>query len=297
MDKNHSSTRSLAVPLFGITLIAGFLLYEQLQIKELRIANEAYRSDISDLKLTSAELLMKLNMLDGTVSSTQDTLSSVTQKVGGVEQVVGTISGTVNSLDKLSKLDPQLLRKYSKVYFLNENYTPAHLNAISTEYVYSASRSEQFLAEPLPYLLSMIRAAQADGVTLYVKSAYRSFAEQKALKSQYSVMYGIGAANKFSADQGYSEHQLGTTVDFMTPGLGGNFSGFDGTDAYNWLTNNAHKFGFTLSYPKGNAYYIYEPWHWRYVGVSLATHLHDTGKHFYDLDQREIDTYLPHIFD
>jgi hypothetical protein len=52
-----------------------------------------------------------------------------------------------------------------------------------------------------------------------------------------------------------------------------------------------------LSYPKNNKYYIYEPWHWRYVGVSLATWLHDNGKYLYDVDQREIDEYLLTIFD
>jgi LAS superfamily LD-carboxypeptidase LdcB len=61
--------------------------------------------------------------------------------------------------------------------------------------------------------------------------------------------------------------------------------------------NNAYRFGFVLSYPKGNAYYIYEPWHFRFVGVKLATYLHDRGLHFYDIDQKEIDQYLVSIFD
>ena len=110
------------------------------------------------------------------------------------------------------------------------------------------------------------------------------------------MLYGVGA-NQFSADQGYSEHQLATTVDLITKGLGGQLPGFDKTDAYKWLEKRAYKYGFILSYPSGNSYYMYEPWHWRFVGVKLATYLHNTDRNFYDIDQREIDTYLSNIFD
>lgn len=73
----------------------------------------------------------------------------------------------------------------------------------------------------------LLEDAKDDDAELYVKSAYRSFEEQSALKSAYSVTYGAGMANQFSADQGYSEHQLGTTVDFITKGLGGKLEGFE----------------------------------------------------------------------
>lgn len=250
------------------------------------------------LTRSTSDLHVKTTSLSNTLSTTEEGLSAVSQKVGGVEQKVGTISGTVGKLEKLSEVDPQLLKKYSKVYFMNENYTPAHLTTLPPEYSYSTTRQEQFIVEAWPYLRSMIGAAKADGVDLYVKSGYRSFLEQKSLKSQYTVLYGAGTANAFSADQGYSEHQLGTTIDLITPGLGGELTtSFDKTNAYAWLTRNAHRFGFVLSYPKGNKYYVYEPWHWRYVGVKLATYLHANNLNFYDLDQREIDKYLINFFD
>jgi LAS superfamily LD-carboxypeptidase LdcB len=144
----------------------------------------------------------------------------------------------------------------------------------------------------------MIDVASSSGVQIYVFSAYRSFAEQKALKGIYTMEYGAGTANSFSADQGYSEHQLGTAVDLITPGQGGQLEDtFDQTKAYQWLVANAYKYGFELSYPKSNDYYVYEPWHWRYVGVKLATYLHDNHLNFYDVDQRTIDTYLINIWD
>jgi len=217
------------------------------------------------------------------------------QKLGSVEGTVDTISGTVNTLEKLSKTDPELLQKYSKVFFLSEHYAPERLAAIDKTYLYYEMRPESVEARVWPHLKEVLKASGGAGVTLYVRSAYRSFDEQSSLKSAYTVTYGSGA-NAFSADQGYSEHQLGTTVDFITAGLGGNLEGFENTNAYQWLLANAYRYGFILSYPQENGFYVFEPWHWRYVGIALSTHLKNSGKHFYDLDQREIDTYLVQIF-
>jgi zinc D-Ala-D-Ala carboxypeptidase len=75
-----------------------------------------------------------------------------------------------------------------------------------------------------------------------------------------------------------------------------NFTAFEKSDAYDWLMNNSYKYGFILSYPKGNSYYQYEPWHFRFVGKLLANMLHQENKNFYDVDQRTIDNYLITIF-
>ena len=127
-------------------------------------------------------------------------------------------------------------------------------------------------------------------------SAYRSFDTQTELKNGYVQTYGTGA-NTFSADQGYSEHQLGTTVDLTDPETAGTFVSFENTDAYQWLQRNAYRYGFVLSYPKNNEFYVFEPWHWRFVGTELAEYLHDEKLNFYDLDQRTLDKYLLNIFD
>lgn len=208
---------------------------------------------------------------------------------------IDNIGGTVGKLDKLSKIDPQLLAKYSKIYFLNENYTPANLTQIPAEYA-ADSRDKYFLQQAWPFLKDLLDDAKDDGIDLSVVSSYRSFDSQEQLKNSYKVTYGAGA-NSFSADQGYSEHQLGTALDFTSKEIGGGLTGFDTTKAYAWLTDHAYKYGFILSYPKGNSYYVYEPWHWRFVGKELAKDLHDDDKHFYDLDQRDITAYLIDLFD
>ncbi len=282
-------------------VLGGFGAY---QFNKITVLTNNVNSLNTELASTTAKLAQTTGLLSdnlkslndqnagfyNTLTSTQQNIDTVRNQVGGVEQTVGT-------LQKLSETDPELLKKYSKVYFMNENYTPAHLTNIPTEFLYSEQRSERFLSEAWPYLQNLLNSAKGSGVKLYVKSGYRSFAEQQNLKSAYSIVYGVGTANSFSADQGYSEHQIGTTMDFITSGLGGQLDGFDGTQAFEWLKSNAYKYGFILSYPKGNTYFVYEPWHWRFVGIKLATYLHDTKSNFYDLDQRDIDKYLVNIFD
>jgi LAS superfamily LD-carboxypeptidase LdcB len=255
------------------------------------------------LASTTASYTTTLKIQDDTLAATQAKNTQLEAELGQQVQQndaygaqVGQLSTTVGTLAKLAATDPELLEKYSKVFFLNENYTPAKLSNIDTSYVYG-TKSLQFQSDALPFLNAMIDAARASGTNLSVISAYRSFGTQAMLKSSYKVTYGKGSANSFSADQGYSEHQLGTAVDLTTSTVKDSFAGFEKTTAYTWLTNNAYQYGFILSYPSGNAYYVYEPWHWRFVGVKLATMLHAEHENFYDLDQRAINLYLVALFD
>ncbi|OHA16445.1 MAG: hypothetical protein A2830_03185 [Candidatus Taylorbacteria bacterium RIFCSPHIGHO2_01_FULL_44_110] len=272
----------------------------------------AISDDVGDLsqRLTVLEIILASTTADlkENITRTRDSLSdalnqekqnsaTIAQRLGNYQQQVSTVSGTVETLQKLSKTDPQLLQKYSKVFFLNEYYAPARLVEIPTDYSYSDSKTLKLQTDIWLHLKQMLDDAKDAGITMYVFSAYRSFNEQSTLKKDYEIIYGAGSANSFSADQGYSEHQLGTTVDLITTGLGGILDGFDKTKAYTWLLSNAYQYGFVISYPKDNAFYVFEPWHWRFVGVKLATDLHNQNKIFYDLDQRKIDEYLVNFFE
>ena len=236
-------------------------------------------------------------LVEGTQNNINDVLQQEQQKNNSLLYQVNEINNTVGALSKLSKTDPELLKKYSKVYFLNEHYIPISLSDVGIGYRSVKSNNYKIHSNVLPYLQKMIDAGNADSVSVLVQSAYRSFADQAILKSNYKVVYGAGTANSFSADQGYSEHQLGTAIDFTTLKTNGALEGFSKTPEYKWMEDNAYKYGFILSYPAGNKYYKYEPWHWRFVGVALATYLHDNNMNFYDMDQRLIDNYLANIFD
>ena len=282
----------LAFALVALGLVGGagaWYGYERIVALSERVATLE-----AEVATTTDRLARGLEETNSTLSSA---LEEEQQKSQMLQSQFGTISDTVDVLDKLRTLDGQLLKKYSKVYFLNENYMPSQLSTIPREYAYDESRDYTIASPVLTQLSSMLRAAKRDGIEIYVNSAYRSFDEQLALKGQYFVVYGAGTANEFSADQGYSEHQLGTTVDLTTTGLNGGRTGFDSTRAYDWLQKNAYRYGFILSYPPSNEHYVFEPWHWRFVGEDLADHLHDENLTFYEIDQREIDTYLANIYD
>ena len=133
-------------------------------------------------------------------------------------------------------------------------------------------------------------AAEADG-KLQVLSSYRSYDVQVSVYGGYAASEGADGADTHSARPGFSEHQTGLALD-----IGGLPSEcplaacFADTDQGKWLKANAYKWGFILRYPKGLTDitgYTFEPWHYRYVGVDLATAMHDTDiktlEQFFDL--------------
>ncbi len=258
---------------------------------------EEIRASSTALAFESSILNEKLKASEAQNQDLKTILQARQQEKEQIGAQVQTLSSTVGVLDKLAKTDKQLLEKYSSVYFLNENYIPQNLTLVEPVHLSRPDKSEQLVVSVAHHLDDLLRASASDGVSLKILSAYRSFGTQESLKASYKVRYGAGTANSFSADQGYSEHQLGTTVDFTTATLGATLTRFEKSTAYAWLQNHASEYGFILSYPKGNTHFVFEPWHWRFVGIELAKKLHAESKTFYDLDQRDIDTYLIKFFD
>ncbi len=301
--KRISKYTNVVVIIFAFAIVV--ILYLSYQNYILNNKNKLLTDVLSQKKLdlknattTLASLKNNLKVIVKEKNKLNKDLNGEIYKVSSLQKQVKNITGAVGTLQKLSNTDKELLEKYSKVYFLSENYIPSKLTQIDTKYLFNKNKSNDkwIHARVYPYLQMMLASSNVDGVNLLIASAYRSFTKQTRLKNQYSIIYGSGA-NKFSADQGYSEHQLGTTIDFTTLKTGDNFSEFKNTNAYKWLVNNAYKFGFILSYPDKNKYYISESWHWRFIGVKLARILQSKGIYFYDLSQREIDKYLINIFD
>ena len=295
----------IAVLVIGMSILcAGYFYYElrndnallRGEVKNLVAFSDTLKTEKARVEANNADLAEALQKERGTNNDLSQNLQSEQTRNNAFQSQIQDIAGTVGTLKKLSETDKELLKKYSKVYFLSENYVPAKLAPIDSQYLLNTTKVQQFHGDALPFLVRMLSEASSSGVTLKIASAYRSFSDQAAVKTGYKILYGSGA-NSFSADQGYSEHQLGTTVDVTTPKLDTLSLGFAKLAEYKWLTENAYRFGFVLSYPQSNAYYQFEPWHWRFVGVALATKLHNDQKYFYDLTQRDIDAYLISIFD
>lgn len=287
--KNIFSKTHLLVAGAVILVFAGFA-YAEYKYSHLKNQN-------SELELSLENTQKELEQMKSENSGLTTNLSSEQAKNTTFEKQIGEISSTVGVLEKIKNTDKELLQKYSKVYFLNENYIPSKLTYIDTKYIFNQTKKLQIHERVWPQLKDMLEAGAKSDINIKIISAYRSFDDQTSLKSTYKTLYGSGA-NTFSADQGYSEHQLGTTVDLDRESSTGNLvTSFGTTKTFTWLTENAYKYGFVLSYPKENKFYQYEPWHWRFVGIELAKRLHDDGKYFYEIDQREIDKYLANFFD
>ena len=132
-------------------------------------------------------------------------------------------------------------------------------------------------------LKAMASAARAAGARFSVQSAYRSYARQAAVFKAEVEKYGYQTALKQSARPGHSEHQLGTTLDFRSYGNftpPWDYADWGTTKAGAWLRVNSWKYGFLMSYPKGKqsvTCYVYEPWHFRYVGRYQAKLVRDSG--------------------
>ena len=137
--------------------------------------------------------------------------------------------------------------------------------------------------------LSMQKAAAADGVTVWMQSGYRSVKYQTSLyerKTKYYLDKGYDnatAKEKAAAvvnPPGYSEHNCGLAADLNSPEHTGLDEGFEKTAAFRWLCEHAGDYGFILRYPRDaedKTEIIYEPWHWRYVGVENAAKINASG--------------------
>lgn len=150
-----------------------------------------------------------------------------------------------------------------KQHKLPTGYEPHDLVHLA-KYGLSVSRdSLQLRKSIMPEIMSMVDAARTDHVVLLFSSTYRSFATQTAVYDREVRVYGKKVADTESAVPGHSQHQMGTTIDF-----GCICNDFDKTAAFKWLTANAWKYGFSLTYPNGYESltgYRYEPWHWHYI--------------------------------
>ncbi|QLK62400.1 D-alanyl-D-alanine carboxypeptidase family protein [Enterobacteriaceae bacterium Kacie_13] len=111
---------------------------------------------------------------------------------------------------------------------------------------------------------TMKQQAAAEGIAIYLVSAWRSLEYQAGLIRAKQAT-GIGPETFFTslAPPGCSEHHTGCAVDINTPGCDEVTGVFGETDAFAWLKGNAARFGFVMSFPPDNQWgFIYEPWHW-----------------------------------
>lgn len=158
-----------------------------------------------------------------------------------------------------------LVNKYNQ---LSSDYTPENLQEVS----YGTGKLKKEAAIAFD---KMCAAAKKENILIYGGSGYRSYSYQLELYNRYVTQDGIQKADTYSARAGHSEHQTGLAMDILNK----NWGFIEETSKeYTWLVNNSYKYGFILRYLKGKENitgYKFEPWHYRYVGIDVATEIHN----------------------
>lgn len=175
-----------------------------------------------------------------------------------------------------------LLVLIDKSHAMSSSYTPPDLVYLKSYGIPVTSSSLQGRGIMMGELQQLFTDSKAAGVNLVAASVYRSYWTQNTVFNNYVREYGEAKANTFSARPGQSQHQLGTAVDFTSNEVQYQLTQtFGQTNAGKWLSANAYKYGFFISYPNGYdnvTGYEYEPWHFRYLGVQTATALQQSGQ-------------------
>ena len=152
-----------------------------------------------------------------------------------------------------------------------EEYTPETVNVEGQPVDYR-------IVEPLN---AFIAAARAEGLSVYLSSAYRDYATQNYLYNRKIQQYGDPAvAARIVAPPGTSEHQTGLALDITDRYYEMKDASLANTALFQWMSAHCHEYGFIVRYPEDKqdiTGIIYEPWHFRYVGVEAATYIMENG--------------------
>ena len=131
---------------------------------------------------------------------------------------------------------------------------------------------------------------KTQGYIIAIESGYRSSSYQKKVWDECVLLHGLEHTKTFVAVPGYSEHQTGLAVDIHNGKKV--YTDFENTEEFNWMQENAYKYGFILRFPKDKVNetgYIYESWHYRYVGKDIAKYIHKNNISFEEYYARFIE--------
>lgn len=222
------------------------------------------RSGLRFYSVRTFVLLILLSLVSTSVSAaTTDDVCAVTPKDAAcVINVASSYQVVVNKIRPLRPL----------------KYSPQDLQTIPKFNPYGL-KARKVVSEQL---VAMGKAMTLAGKgTLVVQSAYRSYSTQVTVHSRQVSKYGKKVGENLAARPGYSEHQTGMAIDISAAGQGCQIrTCFGTTKAGKWLAIHSYKYGFVLRYPSDKTPttgYQFEPWHFRYVGIPVATAMHNKG--------------------
>ena len=181
-------------------------------------------------------------------------------------------------MDKEPYTDTTLVENFSSDMLVNKHrnlsdkFEPRDLVDIDTKYASENDLKCSRIA--LNAYRNMQETALKEGYEITINSAYRSYQDQEELVNTYQNLYGEEYVNKFVARPGFSEHQTGLAFDIGSKKV----NVFANSKEYDWMLENAHKYGFILRFPKkyeNITGFRSEPWHYRYVGEKIAKYIYE----------------------
>lgn len=261
------------------------------KLKELGYDLETQRSLMKQLSLDDFGVLadnqLEWNQVEPYLSINGRLIEDLPQYIqSGLEPVEAVMNISYSIIDSRNSSD----RKYvledpsntalliKKGFSISKDYVPENLVEVN---IPTATTNNKMRSDAAKALETMYEDAKKEGLTLAVNSAYRSYEEQQKIYDEYFRIYDEVTAASLVAVPGTSEHQLGLSVDLTSQSvIDGQYGVFGSTPEYQWVIKNAYKYGFILRYPSDKidiTGIANEPWHYRYVGVKLATKLYEEG--------------------
>lgn len=245
----------------------------------LKIKRRMYETDKKDA-LLPVEILFYADSFDVIIAIQRPSTASNEEKDYGYNIDVSAYLSSIDPKDR-----EQYLVLANKQSPLGPDHRPTDLTELNCK---TADNRQMYLrADAARALEAMMLAMSAAGVEdVAVTSAYRAYSRQKELFEGYVAQHkaegmteeqAIEAALEYSARAGTSEHQTGLCIDFITSTMNDLDETFENTKAFEWLSENAYKYGFILRYPKDKVDttgYKYEPWHYRFVGRTTAEEIY-----------------------
>lgn len=232
----------------------------------------------------AAGILFTVLIANGIISKNEakfaSTNADLKEENETLKQQVSRQNAVENSAELLaSDDDGWALALVNESHPLDTSYAPAQLTEVESE------RSvDSRIADALEQMLS---DAQAEGLSMYVASAYRSYEDQCTvfnatmqdwINQGYTPLNAYNETKKSVAVPGTSEHATGLSVDIIASDYEELDDAQGDTAEQQWLMEHCWEYGFILRYPQEKADVtgiIFEPWHYRYVGVDAAKEIHE----------------------
>lgn len=211
-------------------------------------------------------------------SAEQTTGASEAESTTGATSLSGSGEGGFYADIKVTDISYGILMLINKQYRLPDDFEQDDLVAIPSNYHVADGKEYKMQKEAAEAFYKMSDAAWNESggkIDLRIISGYRSHSYQDWLYNHYANTYGKEEADTYSARPRHSEHETGLCCDIDMVD-----QRYEQTESFKWLVNNAQDYGYILRYEKGKEHitgYMYEPWHWRYIGVETAQAVKESG--------------------